>query len=153
MKRHIRNSIATLFGAAMIACLLGFNATNVSAQPVAWNPPCPVSKIINNTGCTADVFLNTNFGVVGPITVQPNGNTTPINVPPGTIITGIVTQAGTIVPVGPGTPIPPPGGPGFSAGTITGVVFGPAPGCCFDVYFDVANCYVWLFPGTPPCTP
>jgi hypothetical protein len=55
--------------------------------------------------------------------------------------------------VQPGPPSPP--APVGSNGWISNITVGPAPGSCVDLYLDLANCTVYVFPTTapPPCRP
>lgn len=159
MKRIAHHAMAALCPALAIVLLLG--AARATAQPIPWDPPCTVSKVVNTTACAVNITITTTAGNVGPIAVAAFG-TAPFVPVVGSLITGIVTQAGApvgIVSPGPAIPSPPgPFPPVAAAGWVSNVTFGPPPGCCFDVYFDNSSapgCYVWLVPSAapPPCTP
>lgn len=168
MKRKFRFSIAALMSAAIVAVGLLLGSVTANAQPLPWNPPCANATIYNTTGCTAQLNLwTTPPGSVPIAVIPPCGVATVPTPPPGLLINGVISQAGAFVPMVIPGPVPPPHpcpfpippSPGVPAnGWVRGVVLGPPPGCCFDVYFysnaDPLNpCTIWLFPGTPKCTP
>lgn len=145
---------------AAIAVFIVAAGSAAHAQPLPWDPPCAETKIVNTTGCNVNVTLNTAAFpfVQGPFAVPAGGSVMAALVPAGGVtITGVTTQAGAFVGMGPGGAIipSPPAAPGTPAvGVITGVTLGP--GCCVDMYFDASGapgCWIWLVPGTPPCTP
>lgn len=156
MKGRIRIS-AALLTAAFVLSMLSLGAARASAQAFVWNPPCVDTKIVNTTGCDANVTIAVTGGFVGPVFV-PAGGTALIPLGgPVTWLKGVVTQAGTYVPVmSPGPIIPPPGPGTPSSGWNKGITFGPW-GCCFDVYFEQpggSGCYIWLIKSSAvPCIP
>lgn len=147
IKAVLLGSAALLFGAAV-----------ATAQRVVWNPPCTSTTFQNQTGCTVELVLWTAYPPMGnmPIAVPP-GTTVypgPQPVPPSTTLAfdGLKSASNTPVSMMPQGPPAPAPGPATYAGWVRGVTTNPN-GCCVDVYFDVATCTIWVFPGTPPCTP
>jgi hypothetical protein len=158
MKRINRSMFATI-GAGIAGLMMFLGTISASAQ-IAWNPPCTATKVVNATNCRLTLQVRTTAGII-TVNVNP-GQSAPFVVPAGTLVGGIITQAGTYVPLTvPGGIIPSPPKPVagvVSAGSVSNVTFGPAPGCCFDVYFDSSTapgCYIWVVPaaGPPPCIP
>ena len=140
---------------AIVACLC---ATSMRAQPLAWNPPCTATKLVNLTPCPITVTVRTNIGIFST-TAGPNSSV-PFAIPAGTTIFGILTQASTFVGLvtpGPAV-IPPPAPPGRTAASwVSNVTIGPG-GCCVDIYFDQTTppgCYIGVLPTSapPPCIP
>jgi hypothetical protein len=158
MTRGIRSFFMAICGTAAIALMLCMDTTSAGAQPIGWNPPCAMTKVVNATPCVITMVVRTS---VGPITVTVNpGATAPFVVPAGTLVGGVFTQAGTFVPLMvPGGVIPSPPNPVagvVAAGSVFGVTLGPAPGCCVDIHFDnstAPGCYIWVVPAPAPCIP
>lgn len=154
MKKWIGSSTMLLL-AAMGALMLFLDAASARAQGIIWNPPCMNATVVNTTECLVEVTIGTDEGPIGPFRVDGNGKTT-VPVPTmqkGRTFTDVVTAAGTPVPIITPGPVPPPPAPQVpSTGSASGVTLGPN-GCCVDIYFDVATCMIWIFPGAPPCTP
>lgn len=160
MRQRIRFSM--LFMA--IVAVLSLGASTATAQ-LPWNPPCPNTRIINYTQCLIVLQLRT-VPATGPITIPPCGSV-PWAPPAGLVIHGVITQAGNFRALmfpGPFAPTFSPCGPPTPPYTtpanawVRGVVFGPAPGCCVDVYFYRNGdpnypCTIAIFPSAGPCTP
>lgn len=152
---------------ATVVVLTTLSLVTAIAQPLQWNPPCPVANVINTTTCTAQLTLSSGgpAGSIAPVTVQPCTSAL-ITAPTGVVISGIITKAGAFRLMAQPGPIAPPVSecgpivPAFVApanGWVKGVILGPA-GCCFDIYFYRNNdpnypCTIILYPGTPACTP
>ena len=150
-----RGTIMALAGIMMFFLCLA--AGKVHAQPFPWDPPCTLTKVINLSPCNANLTVNTGAGAVGPFFIASGASLfIPMGAPP-VIVTGITTQAGAFVAAtSPGAPVPGTAFP--SAGSVLNVTLGPAPGCCFDIYFDNSagpGCWIWLYPSAapPPCIP
>jgi hypothetical protein len=156
MSRRIRAAVSAAFATVILAGALCFNTVTASAQiPFGWNPPCTQTVVRNATNCTVTLVLrHTPVGSIAPITVPPN-TSLPLVIPAGTLIGGAFTQAGNFVPaVLPGPPLPGTVAP-LTFAYCQGVTTGPM-GCCVDLYFvnsAAPSCVIYIFPGTPPCTP
>jgi hypothetical protein len=168
MERRIRISIGGLLTAAIVAAVSSFHATTVQAQLLPWNPPCGNVTVYNISGCTADLNLVAfTTGPIPTITVPQCPGSVVVGLPGGVTIAGVLSQAGTSVllqtPVAGVPPALCPVGMPPLPTTIAdrwvrGVTLGPAPGCCFDVYFyrtndPVYQCVIFLARGTQPCIP
>jgi hypothetical protein len=147
MNGRIRLSLAALF----VAMLLG--TLTAAAQPLVWNPPCPTLRVKNVTGAAVTITLTTTPpGLIPPLTAPPFNDSPTVPVPPGTAISGVISFGGFFYPViQPGPPSPP--APLPSNGWIPSVLVGPPPGSCVDLYLDLTNCTVYVFPGKLPCRP
>ncbi|HVZ39688.1 MAG TPA: hypothetical protein VHI13_10460 [Candidatus Kapabacteria bacterium] len=166
MKKNLQSAMRALLAVA----ILGIGAMTANAQ-LPWNPPCRTATVINTTLCTAQFTPWTVPAWGGPAILVPACGRVTVNTPPPggappLTINGIFSQGGVAVPIvvpGPVPPIgtpcpplaPPPGPPN---GWVRGVILGPPPGCCFDVYFYRNSdpnypCTIILYPGTPPCVP
>ncbi len=144
-------NIRRLLSAAFALMLLG--VITAAAQPVLWNPPCATLRVKNVTGNPVSITLVTTPAGVIPVLNAPPFNDSPtVVIPAGTTINGVISAGGFFYPVvQPGPPSPP--APVPSNGWIQGVIVGPAPFSCVDLYMDISNCTVYVFPGTPPCRP
>jgi hypothetical protein len=151
MNRRTRSFLPAMLGVAIMMAAMFFGAAHCGAQPITWSGPCTSMTVTNYAACTITFTPWTNFAVSNP-TINPGFSAT-FAVPAGLVVNGMITLAGTKVGnVSPGgvPPLPAPQVP--TAGKVTGITLG-TPGCCVDVYFDVASCNVYIVPGTPPCMP
>jgi hypothetical protein len=157
-RRFLLGAVRGLMAIAVLACL---GAIAASAQPLAWDPPCGKLSVVNYAPCPALLKLvTTPAGVIGPIGVPAAGPggpglAGPVLVPLGTAINGMMTPGGTTYPMVQPAPVPPPPAPPPAApnGWIPTVTVDPTlpPGCCVDIYFDLASCTVYIFPTAFPC--
>lgn len=139
-------------GLATVAVMLLLSSARAGAQPITWNPPCGVMTVNNASGCPVEFNLWSNL-LLTLVTIPP-GMSVSFATPVGTVINGIISQAGTPVGnVSPGPIPPPPAPPVATTGWVRGIVQGPAKGCCVDYHFDLPTCTIWIFNGTAPCTP
>jgi len=147
MKKQIRRSIAAIL-VAVGAAILFFAATPARAQGILWNPPCMNATVINTSHCPVEVTISTDEGPIGPFRLGGNDKTQ-VPVPTmkkGRTLTDVLDNGGIPVPIITPGLIPPPPAPQVPAtGTASGVTLGPN-GCCFDIYFDLPTCTIWLFP-------
>jgi hypothetical protein len=162
MKRHIRLA----FAVAIILALSGLDAVVVSAQPIAWNPPCGTVTVVNESDYMVTLNLKTRpAGGIVPITLNACTAVTVPSPQNPLAITGVTTQAGTSVPMTtPGGIIGPwlshcalPSSMLAADGMIKGVALGPT-GHCFDLYFYSTGdpsfpCTIFVIPANPPCIP
>ena len=149
MKRRFRLSLVALFAAML------FGAITAAAQPLVWNPPCATLFVKDMTGgAIALTVLTTPPGLVGPVVVPPFGATGPFFMPVGATVNGITSFGGFFRPVFQPAPPSPPA-PIPSNGWIPNVTIGPAPGICVDIYLDLTNCNIYVYPTgfLPPCRP
>ena len=156
MNTRRRFLIQVVRGMMLIAVLSILGAVATTAQPLTWNPPCKTISFVNYAPCNATITLVTIPGGAVPAVVVPAGGTIgPIAVPPvppGLVITGLISAGGfTYNMVQPAPPPPPPAPPPVAPnGFIPSVNLG-GPNCCFDVYFDLTTCTVYIFPTGFPC--
>ena len=166
MKKRIHIPAGAGIAVLLLVATLSIGAVTASSQPLLWNPPCGAVTVINCTPCGVNLNLTTPPGVVAIGFVPAFGVIGPVATGPAPfVITGVFTQGGARVgmaqPAG-GIAPPPLCGlvplPGPVNGVVFGAVLGPPPGCCVDVYFNTNldpayPCTIFIFPGTPPCTP
>lgn len=164
MREHRCFPVGIILAALIVTVALSFGTFAAIAQPLVWNPSCARATIFNHTACSATVTLRTiPAGSIPAVTVPPCSFVV-VTVPNPTAIDAVITQASNVVLLatpppgvsqnavqcGPIIPFPAP-----PARWARGVVLDPppVPGCCFDLFFYPNDCTIWLFPGTPPCTP
>jgi hypothetical protein len=152
MKRRFHSSRASIYALAFVAIMMVFGSTVASAIP--WNPPCGMTTIVNNTGCTVGICPWWNIGLVPPCApfIGPGPASVVINTAvPGLQLNGFVTWAGTLLPL----IAIPPGAPCAPAATwwVPNITVGPAPGCCVDIYVNPGACRIIVCPSPGPCTP
>jgi hypothetical protein len=162
--RNVQGSIRALLLAVIASAALCLAAGTAAAQPLLWNPPCPNARIFNCTPCTAVLTLWTNPAVPAVI-VPAFGMVVAPMAPAPLFVNGVISQGGAFVPLVQPPPVivPPPlvppcvaPAPGPMNGVVRSVTLGPAPGCCFDVYFNTTSdpaypCTIFLYPAPQPC--
>lgn len=118
--------------------------------------PCASVTVTSTSPCGAIV----NFWTTPPNSPPPffvaAGGSVVVPIPPGASVQGIISLGGNSYALA-GPPFAP-GAPAGATQWVPHVTLGPAPGCCFDVYFQFApTCNVWLYPSSPlfppPCKP
>ena len=169
MRGQIRFSIRVLLAAALMAAASAIGGGTAHAQ-IMWNPPCANAMVVNMTGCPVTFTLWATPANIGPITVPFCCGVNLVPIPAGTTINGVVTQAGALIGMAAPAPVVPAATCGGFAPLPTApanaivrrVTLGPAPGCCFDVFFyhnsdPMYPCHIFLNAGTPapppPCIP
>lgn len=149
MNRRIRLSLVAIFAAML------FGTLTAAAQPLVWNPPCATLFVKDATGLGGTVtVVTTPPGLVGAVVVPPFGATGPFFMPVGATVDGITSLGGFFRPVIQPGPASPPA-PIPSNGWIPNVTIGPPPGTCVDIYLDLTNCNIYIYPTgfAPPCRP
>lgn len=150
MKRLTKNMRSLIASMALVAAMMVFGSTFASA--IGWNPPCGNVTIVNNTGCTIGLCPWWNPPLFPPCApfIAPGGTIVVPTPGAGLQLNGMVSWAGNLYPLNPAPPNP--WGPWWVNNYITG----PAPGCCVDVFVNVATCTITVMPtppGGPPCRP
>lgn len=127
---------------AAIAALFVFGATDVLAQGP---PPCGAADLIikNGTNCDLDFWLKGDGGAFNwPVAAN---DVTVVTLPLGFVPLGVV-NTGNNTTYEFITPSPDPSAPWWVPNiTISG--------CCVDVFYDPANCVMWVLDTSspPPC--
>ncbi len=148
MNGRIRLSLLAAFAVMLIS------AISAIAQPLIWNPPCPGLRVKNLTAAPITIKLSTTPAGLLPIffNIPPGGVTATIPMPAGATVDGVTSAGGFFYPViQPAPPSPP--APIPANAWIPSVTLGPPPFTCVDLYLDLFNCTVYIFPGTLPCRP
>ncbi len=136
--------------AAFLAAAL-FTVTAVESNAgVPW--ACPTTTVCNLSPCKASLMLRVlPPNVVFLVNVGPNA-CVQVNTAALTMIDSVISIGGFAYPVQAPAPVPPcncrPTDWWVSCVTL-------APGCCFDVCFDPANCRINILPAAciVPCNP
>jgi hypothetical protein len=149
MEGRTRTHHTIMLGVATAVLALGM--MKAAAQPCA-----SVTVRSIPPACGAVV----NFWTTPPNSPPPffiaSGATLVVPIPAGATVLGMISLGLNSYPLAG-----PPFAPGAPAGAtmwVPHITLGPAPGCCFDVYFQFApTCNVWLYPSSPlfppPCQP